>query len=162
MVDVNFTLKSLFYLSIVGFIIWTYLMEGQHNLCMNELRNSATACKSDSYRIDPHEGDSLADLTQRLWNYTTIDQEKVFWRRSIIFSIIVTVVIFFILEQRLPEILELIVTVLVLYIVFYQMNSYYAMHVDFRSNIFAQHTINKLRENLGLRESTSAKDFTYL
>src|SRR5579885_3421323 len=141
MVDVNFTLKSLFYLSIVGFIIWTYLMEGQHNLCMNELRNSATACKSDSYRIDPHEGDSLADLTQRLWNYTTIDQEKVFWRRSIIFSIIVTVVI--------------------LYIVFYQMNSYYAMHVDFRSNIFAQHTINKLRENLGLRESTSAKDFTY-
>jgi len=163
MVDVNFTVKALFYIGIVIFLIWVSLMETQHNRCMSgELRNSKSACKSDCYRIDPHEGDSLSDLTQRLWNYTNIDSEKVFWRRSITYSILATLVIFFIVEQRLPEVLEFLISVLVLYIAFYQMNSYYTMHVDFRSSIFAQQTINKLRENLGLREPTKAKDFTYL
>jgi hypothetical protein len=162
MVDVNFTVKALFYIGIVLFLIWIGLIGSQHHLCYNELRNSKTACKSDSYRIDPHEGDSLSDLTQRLWNYTNIDSEKVFWRRSIGFSVISVLIIFFIVEQRLPEILEFLISVLILYIFFYQMNSYYSMHVDFRSNIFAQQTINKLRENLGLREPTKAKDFTYL
>ena len=154
-----FTVKALFYLAVAGFVTWVLHIEGQHNGCYGNLRNSLTACKADCYRIDPHEGDTVEDLIQRLWNYTMLGFEAVYWRRSILYAIVLTLAISIIMRQKLPSIMEFIVSVLILYIIFYQMSSYYSMHVDFRSDNFARHTINQLRENLGMRSPTSAKDF---
>jgi len=160
MVDVIFTHKAIFYLVLIATLLWICAyQEWPANLCWNEKRRGKHACHSDVYRTDPLPDDTMADLIERLWNYTNKDSEKVFWRRSIIYAVIATLVLFFILQQRVPEPIELIVSVVILYILFYQMNSYYTMHFDFRSDVFARNTINKLKENLGMREPTSAKDF---
>ncbi len=160
MTKVKFSFKAIFYITIIiGAIFLVVVQETPHNKCWNETRNE---CASDVYRIDPKEGDTVPDLIQRLWNYTHIDLEKVFWRRSLLYAGVATLVIFFIMEQRVPEPIEFIVSFLILYVLFYQMNTYYTMHYDFRSDTFARRTINVLRENLGFREATTAKDFSYI
>lgn len=150
------TTKVIMYIMVAIFVVWVLWNESNHNLCWNENRDT---CNSDTYKIDPKEGDTKQDLLQRLWNYTNIDTEKVFWRRSILYAIVVTIAGMLVLEQRLPSLIEFIVGVLFFYILFYFMNSYYTMHFDLRSDNFAKHTINKLRENLGYRESTTSGSF---
>lgn len=159
MVDIKFTYKALFYLGLIVVMLWILVyQEFPSGLCWNERRRGENACHSDVYRVDPLPGDTVPDLIERLWNYTNKDTEKVFWRRSLIYAVIASLVLFFIIKHKIPDPLELIIAVVILYILFYQMNSYYTMHFDLRSDIHARNTLNKLKENLGLRQPTTAKD----
>lgn len=147
------------YCALVVLFLWIWSTEADGNKCHDVRRRE---CGSDKYRIDPEPGDTEADLLQRLEGHARLNEEKVIWRRSILYAIVITLAIHLILFQRLPDAWEFIVSVAILYILIYIMNQYYMMHFDYRTNNKAIRTINELRSKLGLRTRTEAHDLNGL
>jgi uncharacterized membrane protein len=153
--------QIIFWVIVIIVFIYLYLhVEPRHNACWDEDRND---CFLDVFRVDPKEGDTNADLLRRLEGYTKLDTEKVFWRRSILNAIIISALLLMLYYRKLLiPIQPFLIIVLVLFILFYFHNSYYTMHFDQRSNIFAQATINEIRYRLNLATRPTAKDFTHV
>ena len=147
--------KLVFYIVILITILWIYNVEAEGNSCHIERRRM---CESPKYAIDPQEGDTMADLLQRLENHARLHEEKVIWRRSIIYATIAASIFHIFVMREVPDPFKFLVTVLILYIFFYIMNQYFMMHFDLRASNRIVATINKLRENLGIYEMPSAPD----
>src|SRR5579885_2954813 len=128
-------IQIVFWVLVIVIFIYLYLhVEPRHNACWDQDRND---CFLDCFRVDPHDGDTNADLLRRLEGYTKLDHEKVFWRRSILNAIAVTALLLMIYYRKiLIPIYQFIIIVMILFIAFYFHNSYYTMHFDHRSNIF--------------------------
>lgn len=143
------------YAVLIVVFLWIWSTEADGNKCHDVRRRD---CSSDKYRIDPQPGDTDADLLQRLEGHARLYNEKVIWRRSILYSIIIALVLWIVIGKRLPDAYQLIVTVAVLYIFIYIMNQYYIMHFDQRVGDKVIKTINKLRANRGLATPFTASD----
>lgn len=151
--------KAAFWIIVIVVFVYLYLLvEPRHNRCWDEGRND---CNLDKFKIDPRDGDTNADLLQRLEGYTQLDQEKVFWRRSILNAIIASSVLLMLYHRKIPPpIAPFITLTLIIFIAFYFHNSYYMMHFDLRSNNFALKTINELRYRLGVAERPGSSEWT--
>ena len=145
-----------FHIIILVLSIWIFKVESEGNTCHNERRR---VCESDKYAVDPQPGDTEADLLQRLENHARLHEEKVIWRRSILYALIGCYVFWIIIARRLPTPFETLYTTAFLYILFYVMNAYFILHFDVRASNKAIGTINQLRSNLGLKILASNSDF---
>ena len=164
MVKIDFKDKKvvlIFWVTIIVLFIYLYLVvEPRHNACWDLKRDE---CHLDKFKVDAREGDSNADLLRRLEGYTNLDQEKVFWRRYILNAIVASALLLMLYHRKIlipPQ--QFIIITLILFIAFYFHNSYYSMHFDLRSNIFAQATINELRYRLNIATRPTAKDFNHV
>lgn len=164
MVDIDFDnkwVKILFWIIVVVVFFYLYLIvEPRHNACWEDKRRE---CHLDKFKIDPLPDDTNADLLRRFEGYTRLDEEKVFWRRSLLNAIIGSIILLVLYKRKFDiPIKSFIIAVMILFIAFYFHNSYYTMHFDLRSNIFAQSTVNELRYRLKLAERPTAIDFNHI
>ena len=153
--------QIIFWVIVIVLFIYLYLhVEPRHNACWDQDRND---CYLDCFRVDPKDGDTNADLLRRLEGYTKLDSEKNYWRRALLNGIIVAALFLMLYHKKiLIPIQPFLIMVMILFIAFYFHNSYYTMHFDHRSNVFAQATINEIRYKLSLAERPTAKDFTHV
>lgn len=147
---------------VVVIVIWVHVylvVEPRHNQCWSTRRNE---CGVDKFKVDPHPGDSNADLLKRLEGYTNLDSEKVIWRRSLLNAILIAALLLMLYHQKvLIPIKQFFITMLIIFVAFYFHNSYYMMHFDMRSNIYTQATINEIRYRLNLAQRPEAGDFSH-
>ena len=153
--------QVIFWVIVIILFIYLYLhVEPKHNACWDQDRRE---CFLDAFRVDPLPGDSNADLLRRLEGYTKLDAEKVIWRRSLLNAIIVGSLLLILFHKKLLiPIKQFLIIIMILFIGFYFHNSYYLMHFDHRSNIFAQATINEIKYKLGISEKPRSKDFSHV
>lgn len=153
----NKTIVIIFWVVVI--VIWYHLysrIEPNHNSCWTWRRNE---CNVEKFRVDPHSGDTNADLLRRLEGYTRLNEEVVLWRRSLLNAILIAALGLMIFHKKLLiPIKQFFIAMLIIFVAFYFHNSYYMMHFDLRSNIYTQATINEIRFRLGLAQRPTSED----
>lgn len=154
-IDRKTFINIIFFAVIFITILWIYNVEAEGNSCHIERRRQ---CESPKYAIDPQEGDTMPDLLQRLENHARLHEEKVIWRRSIIYAVIGATLFHLVIMQKVPSKLNYLVTIIIMYVFIYIMNQYFMMHFDLRASNRVIETIKKLRENLNISQRATAPD----
>lgn len=154
----NTYVQIIFWIVIIVVALYLYLVvEPRHNSCWE---NRAKECGPDKFKIDPEEGDTDADLLKRVEAHTQLDQEKVFWRRSLLFGLIISIVLLTLYHKKVPPIGQVFIATLIIFIALYFHNSYYTMHFDMRSHNYAKITVDELRYRWGIAERPSVEKWT--
>jgi hypothetical protein len=92
--------------------------------------------------------DETSTILDKINYAADYDTRLVVWRSYFILSTISTIVLFFVIFQRFPTELELVCGILVLFLTFYFLNSFYTFHVyqKIKSNIDNSTDILRKRE----------------
>jgi hypothetical protein len=73
----------------------------------------------------PHENDDVDTLLMKIRISSRYDEASVYWRRTIVFSILLTFTLLTLLFQRLPKALELIISFITIYLFTFLFQVYY-------------------------------------
>ncbi len=76
----------------------------------------------------PTGTDSYEDIIRKIHNLARVDSKTVKWRRCLIASIFISVLLWFLLFTRLPTAKEMFLSILIPFLVLYGMFSYYYYH----------------------------------
>jgi hypothetical protein len=96
----------------------------------------------------PDPNDDVFTLLNKLEHTVRHDDGSVKWRRCLIFALIATFVLFFLLYGRLPNGVELLISFIVIYIGSYLMYSFFQSNLTFYAVEQADETIDLIRAKL--------------
>lgn len=135
-----------FWVIVVLLAWWILRVEKQHLGCYTERQNQ---CVSPFYRIAPVEGDDNVTLLQRVENGIRLPEEGNVWRKTLIISMVISIILVLLVCWRFPSPFEFIICLAVVYVILYSLNNWYQMHVWYRVAEEQLRTVNQLRVNLG-------------
>lgn len=91
-------------------------------------------CRDGNGKLwSPHKyapSDTLSSSIEKTGELVKNFSKAVIWRRTFVFSVMATILVFLTVHRRLPNGFELIGTILGIFTIFYLSNSYYKYHHD--------------------------------
>ena len=98
----------------------------------------------------PKENDNIATLLDKIEHSAKYENNSVKWRRALIFSVIMTLIIFGFLHGGLPTGQEFLIVALILYIGIYFMLTYYERKLARPVNKQINQSVTLIKEKLDL------------
>jgi hypothetical protein len=135
-----------FWIIIVLIAAYAFRAERSHSACYDSKQKE---CTSHFYRAAPEEGDSNIDLLQRVENGTRVAEEGVTWRRHLLISFVLSILIPIVIVRRWPSPLEFLIEVVIIYTILTAVNNFCDMHFFMRIREDQLRSVDQLRHNLG-------------
>jgi len=142
-----------FWIIIAYVVVYFVCIELRHLGCYTERQQK---CVSPFYRVAPQSGDDNVTLLQRVENGIRLPEEGVNWRRNLIISIIVAVVLSIVYNRGWPKVGTFIIAAVIIYVLLYSIGNWYEMHYWYRVREQQLRTVDQLRVNLGVMQQSKA------
>lgn len=91
------------------------------------------------------EGDNLKKLFKKLQDCLLVDSRSIKWRRSFISAVLITALMFGLIHYRIPSSKEIILTILLIYVIFYSSWINYTNVISDKVFINGNNIIRKLK-----------------
>jgi hypothetical protein len=126
-------MKIIIYITILKVIFWSIENEKVDILCPDgPFTKNKCDCKQANGKLYANhkykQGDTLNTIISNLEKINQNSRREVIWRRYLICSVASTLLLFLITQQRFPNEIELIGSVLVIYSILCMMHGFYSYH----------------------------------
>lgn len=142
----NITIYLILFITLISAIYLEYI----DIYCQGESRGNV--CKKGEgasyYKGKPKNNDDIDTLLMKMRISSRYDICSVYWRRSIIFSIILSFVGLWLLLKRIPTGAELLVFTLITYLLTYFMFHYYQHSISYPAFTQFENIIKLLKEKI--------------
>lgn len=150
----NYTIDDVFtFLVYIGAIIAFFIViqvENQELYNRGGKRNLYKNGEGASYYKGKYrDGDNFKKILQKIRISSRYDVETVYWRRSLLFSIVISFLILAIVLRRFPRGVEFLPAILILYLTLYFFFLYYQKNVSEIASEQVSENIKKL-EKMGI------------
>ena len=146
-------LTIIFWIIIAFIVVYFTCIEFRHLGCYTERQQK---CVSPFYRVAPQPGDDNVTLLQRTENGIRLPEEGVNWRRNLIISIIIAVVLSIVYNRGWPKVGTFLIATVLVYVFLYSVGNWYEMHFWYRVREQQLRTVDQLRVNLGVEQQSKA------
>lgn len=133
------------YIAMIVALYFAITCERQDLRCYGQKTRCKEGKVASIYGSKPKESDSPEKLLEKIRIASRHETSSVYWRRSLIFAIVIGFILLLLVNRRLPNGLELLITILILYLPLYLLFVYYQSHVS-------QHGVNRIRKATELLE----------
>jgi hypothetical protein len=121
-----------------------YILEYKDLFCPYEKQEPKIGNGSAYCQGKPKNSDGLTDTLRKIRISSRYDEASVYWRRCIIYSVVLTFTICILVLQRLPNAYESITTFILLYLSLFLFLNYYQQIVSRPATEQVNELVNKL------------------
>ena len=101
------------------------------------------------------DDDTIPDRLQRIENANNNTNAEVIWKKTLSISIVISLLIFYLVLQRSPNIFELLAAIFVVFFLWYAIQNWENYHKKGYLRSFVRGNISKVRQQLGLAAETN-------
>jgi hypothetical protein len=146
-------LTVIFWFIIVCVVTKITITEVRHLGCYTDRQRE---CTSQFYRVAPEAGDDVPTLLQRTENGIRQPEEGVTWRRNLVISIAIAILLSIVYARSWPSVGIFIIATIVVYVILFSLTNWYDMHWWYRVREQQLRTVDQLRVNLGVMKESTA------
>lgn len=152
----NINLKQGLFYGTIGAIAYKIFKEEVHDIwCIKKKEGfifKGDGC-SKHYRYGQNDPtDNPETLLDKIEWLTHFNSRTVRWRRYILMSIIITVLLIFFIFKKYLNIHEFLITVFIIYLILYSFSNFYTYHYERYPEMHTRDNITEIRNKLNLKK----------
>ena len=153
----SIVVNIIFYTLVIFFIAFLVKLEVKDTFCSNGVVGGGVT--GDGYGKNiyggiPADNDTLNVSLEKIIFLSKSGQKTVKWRRSLIVSLLCSILIMFILNSRLADKRELLSITLIIFVMVYASYSFFQYHYDDFQARYIQENVQNIELLLNSRKST--------